>query len=391
MDYISTKEAAKKWGISTTRITILATEGRIPGAYKLGKNWLIPATATKPPVFRARQPKDTRTENDRFSFPLYHFRPDFGPALIESLSEKQKKLLQAESACFECRFEEAYPLLESLLASSIDSILETGCLWNAAICCIALNRPGDFSRYFLRLQVLLRKDFPHRSDLTILSDTLKTYVETLGSAAKGDPINAGIHSQCLPLSCLQAGYVILSREVLKPGCTDTSLLELNLRFLETTGAVITVEWMHIYLLCIYSLRGDQTSAEKHAGAVIRIVFESKLLFPLITYYRYCAPVLSPILSEYPKEFQDHCLEILSKYEQNFTFFNASLTEGSDISRLDDTDYPLIYAILMDQPNNTIAENLGVHPQTVQGRITRLCKSFGVKSKRELKDYLRSHM
>ena len=30
MEYISTKEASAKWGISTTRITILANEGRIP-------------------------------------------------------------------------------------------------------------------------------------------------------------------------------------------------------------------------------------------------------------------------------------------------------------------------------------------------------------------------
>ena len=52
MEYITTKEASEKWGISTTRITILANQGRIPGAQRLGKSWLIPASATKPSTGR---------------------------------------------------------------------------------------------------------------------------------------------------------------------------------------------------------------------------------------------------------------------------------------------------------------------------------------------------
>lgn len=42
------KEAAALWGISTTRITVLCREGRIPGAEKVGKSWKIPANTQKP-------------------------------------------------------------------------------------------------------------------------------------------------------------------------------------------------------------------------------------------------------------------------------------------------------------------------------------------------------
>ncbi len=48
MDFITTNEIAKIWGISTRRITVLCNEGRVQGAVKMGNTWLIPREAKKP-------------------------------------------------------------------------------------------------------------------------------------------------------------------------------------------------------------------------------------------------------------------------------------------------------------------------------------------------------
>ena len=42
MKFISTTEAGKKWGLSSRRVGILCSEGRIPGTQKTGNTWLIP-------------------------------------------------------------------------------------------------------------------------------------------------------------------------------------------------------------------------------------------------------------------------------------------------------------------------------------------------------------
>lgn len=47
-DYITSKEAAQKWGISDRRVQILCNEGRIPGAKRHGWSWAIPVDAEKP-------------------------------------------------------------------------------------------------------------------------------------------------------------------------------------------------------------------------------------------------------------------------------------------------------------------------------------------------------
>ncbi len=46
--YMSIKEAAEKWNISTRRVQMFCTEDRIPGAAKLGREWAIPVDAEKP-------------------------------------------------------------------------------------------------------------------------------------------------------------------------------------------------------------------------------------------------------------------------------------------------------------------------------------------------------
>lgn len=48
MDYITIKEAAEKWGVSTRAVTYHVVAGRISGAIKKGNLWLIPTSAPKP-------------------------------------------------------------------------------------------------------------------------------------------------------------------------------------------------------------------------------------------------------------------------------------------------------------------------------------------------------
>jgi len=48
MEYMTTVEMSEVWNISSRRIGVLCAEGRIEGAVKKGKTWLIPSDAKKP-------------------------------------------------------------------------------------------------------------------------------------------------------------------------------------------------------------------------------------------------------------------------------------------------------------------------------------------------------
>ncbi len=48
MEYLTTIEMSEKWNITSRRIGVLCSEGRIDGAIKKGKTWLIPPDSVKP-------------------------------------------------------------------------------------------------------------------------------------------------------------------------------------------------------------------------------------------------------------------------------------------------------------------------------------------------------
>lgn len=67
---LSIKEVSENWGISTRRILKLCSEGRIPGAVKVGK-WQIPADAIKPVDKRVRTGEFIKDKSDEcLSLPI---------------------------------------------------------------------------------------------------------------------------------------------------------------------------------------------------------------------------------------------------------------------------------------------------------------------------------
>ncbi|MDE7298693.1 MAG: ATP-binding protein [Lachnospiraceae bacterium] len=72
MEYIDVHTAAEKWSLKERRVTALCRSGRITGAIKQGKNWLIPACAQKPSDARrtAASLMDAFSSNIRTPLPI---------------------------------------------------------------------------------------------------------------------------------------------------------------------------------------------------------------------------------------------------------------------------------------------------------------------------------
>ena len=64
MDYLTTVEAAKKWNISSRMAAYYCEAGRVKGAVKKGKSWLVPVSAEKP-VDKRHFKKTVKHKDDR--------------------------------------------------------------------------------------------------------------------------------------------------------------------------------------------------------------------------------------------------------------------------------------------------------------------------------------
>jgi hypothetical protein len=48
MEWLTPEEAGAKWGLKTRRVQTLCSDGRITGAVRKGRVWLIPINTQKP-------------------------------------------------------------------------------------------------------------------------------------------------------------------------------------------------------------------------------------------------------------------------------------------------------------------------------------------------------
>lgn len=79
MEFMTTKDAVKKWNISERRIRQLLVEGRIEGSVKIGNSWSIPIYAIKPADKR-------RIKID------FNFKIDLNDNFFDEANELKKKL-----------------------------------------------------------------------------------------------------------------------------------------------------------------------------------------------------------------------------------------------------------------------------------------------------------
>ena len=84
MEFMTTNEAVKKWGISERRIRQLLQDGRIEGAVKVGNNWNIPVNANKPADKRS-----IKLDKTEFKFDLPENYFDEVDELNEKLNSKR--------------------------------------------------------------------------------------------------------------------------------------------------------------------------------------------------------------------------------------------------------------------------------------------------------------
>ncbi|MDR3121605.1 MAG: excisionase family DNA-binding protein [Clostridiales bacterium] len=61
MNWITPQQAAEQWGVTDRRIQELCAKGRINGAVRLGRGWLIPKETRKPADGRTKAVKNSKS------------------------------------------------------------------------------------------------------------------------------------------------------------------------------------------------------------------------------------------------------------------------------------------------------------------------------------------
>ena len=63
IEWLTPEEAGNLWGIKARRVQAMCSNGRIPGAVRKGRIWLIPQNTPKPIDGRTKAGKQNNAEN----------------------------------------------------------------------------------------------------------------------------------------------------------------------------------------------------------------------------------------------------------------------------------------------------------------------------------------
>lgn len=143
MDYLKIDEVAEQWRISPRRIQTLCSQGKIEGAIRFGRVWMIPSGARKPTDGRTKEGRKAQSEPGvtelcmpkRTPFlhmtELYH-TPGCAETTIAELADQREvqTLFSAEMAYSRGQIDTVYDCANYLLAKHTDfyAILSSGML-----------------------------------------------------------------------------------------------------------------------------------------------------------------------------------------------------------------------------------------------------------------------
>ncbi len=154
MEYMSVKEAALKWEMSERFVQQCCVDGRIEGATKFGKSWMIPSDTPKLQDNRKRGIKEVEKIRANTA-ETYKHKHDIMPLMnalfplgscreyIETIKDKDEKAIaQAEYYYYTGDTKKCATLAEKYIKSEI-SELRTSALWLYAFANISLDNQSE--------------------------------------------------------------------------------------------------------------------------------------------------------------------------------------------------------------------------------------------------------
>lgn len=389
MEYISTVKAAEKWQITPTRITILAKNGRIPGAVQIGSRWMIPFDAEKPLDGRTSAVKASKnSESSLFRFPAFcgSDAEGFNPPL----SKSELRLKAASEAFHRCDFEEAKVLLGSLYETEKNRYCRIYALYLACMIHFLCAESERFFDCYDRLYTELKKDFPYKKEMSILFHEVDASIGMVGYFIGDFDIEADYryHESFLSHLTNIALFSLNYRGTAQLTSNDLNPYEILCRTYREKDCPVDLQSIHFYLGLIYGSMGKTDKKNYHIKKAFELTEKYNLYFQGSVMYYYYGKAFEPVLSEFSEEFRTHLAEVSEDVHDRYSRFLRSSSIAAFYNILLSRDYILVYCAVNGYSNKQVAELLKISVSNVGNRYSAIYSALGLKGKKELVEFYR---
>lgn len=369
MRYITVKEASEKWGITTRQICKLCSNGRIPGAEKRSKVWMIPYNAKKPCDGRKSE-----SEND-FEPALLLFNPDYLDNNNITDNKEASILCEAQRLYLEGKVQEGYELINSL------SVKDKSYTFVAnMIKMIILNRLGRKEEVELLCDWLYKETNEGKKRIEhLIFLSFWEYEIDFDDFPKGEEIQLEI----MPLFAFIEARKELNKIIRSSARQNIFNLEIICDSLIDKNCPLILAYYHIFLAVYYNALAEKSAYMHHIMKAVNILLPRKWYMPLAEYS-------STIDLSFIKNIDEKAyLEVMNQSKiAIISYIKMGILDDICISpKLSPAINIQIAFLLMHGKNNReIAEELGITQYKVKQHIDDIAMAIGATSKKEIKDF-----
>ena len=377
MEYVSTTQIAKVWGVSRKTVNRYAAEGKIEGAYLVGNTWMIPADAQKADA-------EARTaDEDVFHFPLYLYR-NFHSVKKTLTKPGELKLYSAFETGLNGDFDKAYRLAEEAFELTEDVPVKITCLYVMARCSLYEHRYPLFMKHVLEMNGYLAKDFDHKNEMNLLLIDIETYFKGFDSLLNASfDIISGYSSELFPIVTTMTLYKHILVSLNTGAEIDTPVYEMALKIFEENGYIYPSILLSSELAVIFHSKGKNEFAYSYAKYAYDLALKYNGFIMLIDLYSVAPKVLDKALKHYKMTVDPELVKLTRDLKNACAGLMWYLKKPGSMFGFINDDYDYICYAVSDYTNRQIAAIKQISESTVSQKYKRLFRSFNAGSKKEL--------
>ena len=402
MDYISIDEAAKKWGLSKRFVQVLCANGRIEGATRLGRAWMIPHNAKKPMDGRtkaARSKRDGDMPLPRktpflYMTDLYH-TPGTADAVGESLAynHEAQVLFEAEVAYSRGEIDKVYDIANYLLSkhSGFYAIQSAGML--LAMCAIWKGDIHMWRRAKIHISEAPAKNDYDRDvmQLAISAVDIMVYnVESFPEWFKKGRFEP-IHKDAYPAAKVYyakylyaLGYAVAMGLVKVEGTQGLYIMsvisfsvEPMISWARANNTIMAEIYLRLTCAAIYHNCGKDEDAIYHIDKAIELALPDKFYGVLAEYCRALDSLMEKRLSLIDEGAWKEVKKLYKIYNEGWSKLSGAVRGKTILTTLSDKEREVAKLAAFGMGNQEIADHLHISLSVVKQAVRIVSEKSGL--------------
>ena len=405
MEYLNITETAKKFGISPRRLQTLCASGKIEGATRFGKAWMIPKTTQKPLDGRTKAHRDSAALSDK-NMPMPRKTPFLHMTDLYSVAGNAEKciaalegnpeahtLLEAEIAYSRGEIEKVYDNAYYLLHrhSGFYAVISAGML--LGLCAIWRGDLNLWRQAKIHIAEAPATTDAERDVMSFSITAIDSILYNVSSFPEWFTLGRfePLHSDALPAAKVfyakylyAIAYALATKQVHLQGMQGLSLMAMIPRAIEpmipqaaTDHSIIAEIYLRMTCAAIYHTSGNDAQAIYHIDRAIILALPDKLFGILAEYGRTLDSLLEQRLSMVDAQVWKSVRELYHIYIAGWTTLSGSVRGKNLATTLSPKEREVAKLAAFGFKNSQIAEALNMSVSAVKQAVTNVSNKTGM--------------